>query len=109
MNVVRFKRDLRTHDNEALTTALSHGPILPLYIIEPELWQQPDMSHCHYLFLRDCLRELDKSLQALGQKLIIKIGNATQILTDLHKRHNFQNLWSHQETWNGWTLSLIHI
>ena len=55
MHIVWFKRDLRIEDHEALAQAAKHGPILPLYILEPELWQQPDMSHRHYMFLQDCL------------------------------------------------------
>lgn len=105
MNVVWFKRDLRIADNEALMAAAKHGPVLPLYILEPELWQQPDLSHRQYLFLCACLSELDKSLQALGQGLVIKVGNAVQVLQDIHSRHTISAIWSHQETWNGWTYS----
>ena len=55
MNVVWFKRDLRTHDNPAFYYALeSGGPVMTIYILEPCLWKQPDMSYRHYLFLRDC-------------------------------------------------------
>lgn len=50
MQIVWFKRDLRVTDNLALSLASEKGDILPLYIIEPELWQQPDMSHRQYLF-----------------------------------------------------------
>ena len=103
MNIVWFKRDLRVEDHAALAKAATGGDLLPLYIIEPDLWQQPDMSHRHYQFLQACLVELDHSLQALGQRLIIKVGNAVDILADLSSRYSVQALWSHQETWNGWT------
>ncbi|MDO7598135.1 MAG: deoxyribodipyrimidine photo-lyase [Pseudomonadota bacterium] len=103
MNIVWFKRDLRIEDHQALAHALKMGPILPLYIVEPELWQQPDMSYRHYIFMQECIVELDQSLTTLGQKLIIKIGNATDILNNMHQRHQIKALWSHQETWNGWT------
>lgn len=103
MHIVWFKRDLRIEDNEALARAAKQGPILPLYIIEQDLWHQPDMSRRHYIFLQECLNELDQSLAALGQKLIIKIGNVVDVLKDINERHDIQALWSHQETWNGWT------
>ena len=103
MNIVWFKRDLRIEDHEALAQAAKHGAVLPLYILEPALWQQPDMSHRHYLFLQDCLSELNQDLAKLGQRLIIKVGNATDVLEELHKCHSIDGLWSHQETWNGWT------
>ena len=48
--------------------AAQRGDVLPLYIIEPELWAQPDMSARHYEFLCECLDELDEDLQKLGSK-----------------------------------------
>ena len=103
MNIVWFKRDLRIDDHLALHKAAKLGPFIPLYILEPELWQQPDMSCRHYMFLQDCLHELDASLAKLGQRLIVKVGCAVSILQDIHTRHSIKALWSHQETWNHWT------
>ena len=103
MQVVWFKRDLRIEDHAALQEAAQNGPVMPLYIVEPALWRQPDMSYRHYAFLSECLEALDESLNALGQGLIIKTGDAVAILRDIHARHGIQSLWSHQETWNGWT------
>ena len=31
-------RDLRVDDNAALSEAVERGPVLPLYILEPDLW-----------------------------------------------------------------------
>lgn len=103
MNIVWFKRDLRLHDHAALSQAATSGPILPLYILEPDLWQQPDLSHRHYVFLLECLKELEASLNTLGAKLVIKIGDAVEILNQLHQNISFSSLFSHQETWNYWT------
>lgn len=103
MQIVWFKRDLRVHDHPALTLAAQHGTLLPLYIVEPEFWRQPDVSYRHYLFLRDCLAELDAELQKLGQGLIIKVGDAVDVLQWARCHYPIHGLWSHQETWNGWT------
>ena len=103
MQVVWFKRDIRTHDNEALCEASKLGPILPIYIFEPELWNQADLSHRHYMFLRESLVELDVELQRLGQKLIFRTGDAIKIFNGIHENHQIKGLWSHQETWNNWT------
>lgn len=103
MQVVWFKRDLRIHDHAALALAAQAGPVLPLYILEPELWSQPDMSARQYAFLLDCLRDLNDALSGLGHRLIIRVGSATEILEDLHRNHRIHALWSHQETWNAWT------
>jgi len=36
MQLVWFKRDLRIEDHVALVEAAARGPVLPLYILEPE-------------------------------------------------------------------------
>ena len=48
MQIVWFKRDLRVEDHQPLVAATQAGACLPLYILEPELWRQPDMSGRHY-------------------------------------------------------------
>jgi len=83
--------------------ACAKGPILPLYIFEPALWNEPDMSYRHYMFLEACLSELDQALAQLGQKLIIQVGHAVDVLEAIRIAHHVDALWSHQETWNGWT------
>ena len=103
MQIMWFKRDLRIEDNSALSEAAKRGPVLPLYILEKDLWKEEDMSARHYQFLAECLNELDISLAELGQPLILKIGNAVEVLNDLIGRHRVEAIWSHQETWNLWT------
>ncbi|MDE4986493.1 deoxyribodipyrimidine photo-lyase, partial [Francisella tularensis subsp. holarctica] len=77
--MVCFKRDLRVNDNLALSLAYKKVDILPLYIIEPELWQHPDMSHRQYLFLSECQEELNTDLTKYGQSLAIMLGDAVEI------------------------------
>ena len=36
--IVWFKRDLRVNDHKALVSAVKEGPIIPLYVFEPEYW-----------------------------------------------------------------------
>jgi len=53
MQIVWFKRDLRIHDHEALNSAARAGPVIPLYIVEPELWSQADCSQLRVGMLID--------------------------------------------------------
>ncbi|MGC6511754.1 MAG: FAD-binding domain-containing protein [Parvibaculales bacterium] len=108
MQVIWFKRDLRAVDHAALHGAVNHArahkhPLLALYILEPELWRQPDMSGRHYAFLTECLHDLYRELKARGITLCVKTGAAVSVLDDLNATHKIHGLWSHQETWNGWT------
>ncbi|MEM8952295.1 MAG: FAD-binding domain-containing protein [Pseudomonadota bacterium] len=103
LQVVWFKRDLRLHDHEPLTRAAARGPTLPLHIVEPDLWQQPDMSGRQFAFLRESLMDLREQLGRIGQPLIIRAGDALTCLDEIHRIHGIETLWSHEETGNGWT------
>lgn len=105
MQVVWFKRDLRVVDHAPLVEAVATGEVvLPLYILEPELWRQPDMGERHYRFLLDSLMDLNAAVEALtGASLVVRVGDAVGVLEQLREVCGFSALWSHQETWNGWT------
>jgi deoxyribodipyrimidine photo-lyase len=103
LQVVWFKRDLRVADHEPLTRAAERGPVLPLYIVEPQLWQQPDMAGRHWDFLLDGLWSLREALAQLGQPLVVRQGEAVPVLRDIITHHHVAGVWSHQETGNAWT------
>ncbi len=103
MQVVWFKKDLRVEDHTPLLLASKKGVVLPLYIVEPKLWSQPDSSKRQYDFLQECVTELDAQLQALGQSLVVRVGEAQAVLEKIHAQQPITNLWSHQETGNDWT------
>lgn len=103
LNIVWFKRDLRIEDHRPLAMAAKAGPVLPIYIVEPGLWAQPDASARQWAFAAECIGELRQALSALGQPLCVLIGDAVTILRQLHDSHGIAALWSHEETGNGWT------
>lgn len=100
-----FKRDLRLADHPALARAASLGWVLPLYIVEPHLWSQPDMSGRQYAFLRDSLNELRTALAERGGRLCLRVGDAIDVLDDLRRRHGITHIVSHEETGNAWTFA----
>lgn len=106
MNVlVWFKRDLRTADHPALTHAAGLGPVLPVYVVEPELWHQPDASARHWGFVAESLAALRRDLATLGAPLVVRTGDAVQVLADLVARHGVTRMVSHQETGTAWTFA----
>lgn len=105
MQVVWFKRDLRVHDHRALAQAARRGPVLPLYVIEPELWTQPDASARHWGFVAECLHSLSNDLVYLGAPLLIRCGAITDVLAQLRAKGRLTALWSHEETGNQWTFA----
>jgi deoxyribodipyrimidine photo-lyase len=105
-SLIWFKRDLRVVDHAALHAAQSREPGLPLrglYIVEPELWAQPDAAGRHWDFLHESLCDLEHALQALGGSLTVMQGEAVEALAQLHAQAPFDALLSHEETGNGFT------
>ena len=62
LQVVWFKRDLRTVDHAALAAAADRGPVLPLFIVEPGLWRQPDHAARHWAFEAASLARIERAL-----------------------------------------------
>ena len=103
LQVVWFKRDLRLADHRPLVEAARRGPVLPLYVVEPELWRQPDSSGRQWSFCREALEELRQALAERGQPLVVRVGEVVAVLEAAHRRLGIAGLWSHQETGNLWT------
>ena len=76
MNVlIWLKRDLRLHDHPALTYAAALGPVLPTYIVEPELWAERDAAARHWGFIAESLEVLRADCAALGLTLALRTGS----------------------------------
>ncbi|MCW1955757.1 MAG: deoxyribodipyrimidine photo-lyase/cryptochrome family protein [Roseobacter sp.] len=103
LQVVWFKRDLRSFDNRALAAAAARGPVLPLYVVEPELWAGRDMSARQWAFVAETLVELRGELARLGQGLVVRQGEICRVLERIRAEHGAFTLWAHEETGNGWT------
>lgn len=101
--VVWFKRDLRLQDHAALHYAAERGPVLCLYVFEPELWRQPEVALQHFQFIRESLRDLYRDARSRGITLQVVHGDVVVILQQLHRQAPFLELVSHEETGNGWT------
>lgn len=80
-----------------------HGPVLPLYVAEPDYWALPDTSGRQWAFIIEALNDLREALARLGQPLVVRTGDVVDLLGRLHARHGIARLWSHEETGNLWT------
>ena len=103
INLVWFKKDLRTYDNEALCEALKTENVIPIFVVEPDLWKLPDHSSRQWEFVRECLIDLNNSLSDIGLKLIIRVGNIQDVIKEFTKRFHVKGIYSHEETGNEWT------
>ncbi|MBK8977054.1 MAG: deoxyribodipyrimidine photo-lyase [Planctomycetes bacterium] len=103
MNVqlVWFKRDLRLRDHRSLTAALAAGPVLGVYVFEPELLRAADSDPSHVLFTLEALAELRTAFRSRGGRLLVRTGDPVDVFEELRLRcGGLAGLWSHEETGN---------
>jgi deoxyribodipyrimidine photo-lyase len=96
--ILWFKRDLRIADHPALARAAAAGPVLPVYIAEPSVWRAADASGRQWAFVAESLTGLRTALARLGQPLIVRMGEAVQVLASLAAATGARELVSHEET-----------
>lgn len=77
--------------------------MLPLYVVEPELWLQADASARQWDFVAETLTELRDETGQLGQPLVVRVGTVIETLAELKMQGHLEVLWSHEETGNNWT------
>jgi deoxyribodipyrimidine photo-lyase len=89
--ILWFRRDLRLHDNQALTDALHHADeVMPVYIFDPREWRGtlantglPKIGSHRAKFILESVADLRKSLRAKGSDLIIRTGLPEDVLVEL--------------------------
>lgn len=100
MNIVWFKKDLRTTDHAPLTKAAEHGNVFCVFVFEPEQLEADDFAPLHLSFLRESLQSLDTRLQRLGCRLHVLFGELPYVFQELHERFTIESIHSHEETGN---------
>jgi deoxyribodipyrimidine photo-lyase len=103
IELVWLKRDLRLRDHAPLAEAAARGPVLCLYVYEPELMAHTTTHASHLEFVNASLRELDGLLRERGGSLITRVGNLPDVFDELHAGQPIARLWSHEETGLGIT------
>lgn len=106
VQVVWLKRDLRVLDHAPLFAASRRGPVVALYVYEPDVIGADDFDPAHLRFINQALRELDRNLGALGGALTCRVGRMPEVLDALDAESGgISALWSHQETGNDVTFA----
>lgn len=79
--IVWFRQDLRLHDNEALTEAITNArEIVPVYVFDIRIFGGkthfgfPKIGAHRTKFVIESVANLRKNLQALGSNLLVRIG-----------------------------------
>ena len=105
VQIVWFKRDFRLADHAPLTAGARKGPVLPLFVYEPELWARPERSGRQDHFMRGALGSLQTDISRRGGSLFVRVGDVLSVLRELKAKHGSVALHAHEETGDLWTFS----
>ena len=98
-SVIWFKRDLRVADHRPLVEAAARGPVIALYVYEPEIIGQAEIDPSHYVFIDECLADLEAELRARGIALTYRYGRMPDVLDELDRTcGGIDAIYSHEET-----------
>jgi deoxyribodipyrimidine photo-lyase len=93
-----IRRDIRLTDNPALHAALANGDgVIPLFILDPKLWQGRWFSQRRGNFLLSNLKSLDAELRKRGSQLIIRQGQPKQQLSELVQKFEVNAIFSEED------------
>lgn len=101
-SLIWFRNDLRLHDNEALTKASQAEEILPVYIIDPRLFETTAFGFAktgahRAKFLLESLENLRANLQNHHLDLVIRTGKPEEILPGLIENYDIDLTFTHKE------------
>lgn len=93
-----IRRDLRLHDNQALDAALKLGnPVIPLFIIDPNLLKSPYLAEKRLAFLYGGLRALSSDLREMGSQLIVRQGLPLHVLSRIVAETDVTNIVAEED------------
>jgi deoxyribodipyrimidine photo-lyase len=108
INLVWFRNDLRTRDNEVLKTAIKDGKkVIAVYCLDPRHFEMTaygfkKMEKYRAQFLLETLSDLKVQLQNLNIDLLVYHEQPETIIPGLCSTHHIQNIyfqkeWTHEE------------
>jgi len=97
-----FKQDLRLDDHPALQAGLSARQLLPLYVLDPALFEAnefglPSLGVHRARFLLESLAALDGELRQRGSALLVLQGIAEQLIPELVARLQLEQVLTLEE------------
>ncbi len=100
VQLVWYKKDLRVADHLPLSLAAKQGPVLCVYVIEPEIIHAAEFDSSHQVFINECLEDLHSKLVRLNSGLVILRGNLPEAFEKLRQELAFEKIWCHEEIGN---------
>jgi deoxyribodipyrimidine photo-lyase len=101
--LIWLKRDLRVRDHAPLAAGQQLGATTAVFIFESAWLQSPECARQHVLFVTKSLAVLKANLALVGIDLVVRKGEAVEVLDQLRAKQGFTHLLSHEETGSGWS------
>lgn len=98
VQLVWFKRDLRVDDHRPLVAARRAGPVLCVYVFEPDVIALPESDPRHWQFVIQSLADLREELRARGADLVLRTGDVVDVFDELCAEVPVAGVWSHEGT-----------
>jgi len=99
MNIVWLKRDLRLHDNEAISQAIQQNQkFCLLYILEPSLQRDPHYSARHFSFIKQSILDLNVQLAKFDSQVLYLELEVQDAFDFLKQNCSITTVFSGQET-----------
>lgn len=102
--IIWFRQDLRLHDNEALTEALSHGEeVIPVFVFDPRVFAGKTKygfnktEKFRAQFILESVLDLKASLQKLNSDLIIRVGHPEEEIFKIAQEAKSQWVFCNRE------------
>ena len=104
IDIVWFKRDLRTLDNKSLEiVAQSSNPVLFIYLFEPSVMDYPDYDKRHLQFIHGSLIDIQRKFRSYSLKLYLLKCEANEFFEEISKKYKINRVLSYQEIGNKLT------
>lgn len=102
--IVWYRKDLRLHDNEALTCALAHSDeVIPVYVFNEEEWMGesaydlPKIGVHRAQFLLESVAALRAAFRERGIDLIVRVGKPKEAIFELAKAIDASHVYANME------------
>lgn len=100
--LVWFRNNLRIHDNEALVKAAKNGPVLAVYLFNPNDFKPGPlgfarMGKFRLKFLLQALQQLQQNLSKYNIPLLVQTKHATLALPEICRKYQIKQIYAQKE------------
>ncbi len=93
-----IRRDLRLHDNHALSQALKFGDTVVAFVFDQNILDKlKNKSDKRVTFIYESLLELDKELQKKGSSLVVRYGTPDEEIPEICKEFKINKVFTNKD------------